>query len=1119
MKKLFWICWALTLLFLSSVSFAQSLELNPVTKTVFNGNFIYQLTDAGLVSVTYKNTHLFNLGIALYGETPAPNYIKSWDNEDWNWIVLTNNSTEITVEGTTNYSGFEYKQTWSFYLNKDLKITHTLTNNLGMSINNMEMYYVLDVDTNKNPNVFYELNELRHRVNFNSNIIINESFNETEGKLIFDLPGEPTLNFSDLFQDFQVNYLFVGNLNDASIELPLTKGIIIGVTKGNGTMLDGQTVVLDPSISEGIWTSIDTWTGANGTPWDTSIWEDLFTTGTTANTIQSNQGQLRVTDDGGDGRSNFVVKDAHKITLNSVGDVGYYEIEHKSTTDSGVNDTYTALGIANSSVKAVNGGFLSSVFIGEFLTNGTYNQSDTLVNSTEDPDGQPIAFKIEKISATDVNVNIWVNNVKTMDNNTFNIGTDVDFFFKVYAITVNADIGAYTNLIIDDLNIGVKSFDLNISVPQTDQTFDSDNDLNIIFSVLSINQATDLLFDINYGLTTDTNISIIDDGNVAFTDNLFCDSNSLNPSKPCYALWTTSGINGDFYLKILITDNLSSEIISETTGLFTLSPDQILRLNFRDENTDVIINPSILNISINDGDVNSWSANVVNGQLDINLSNYNSGKWKIDFGDQNHPTRTFIQDINNLIGTNLVFGMLQDSKGSNIDFVFYDQNGSRILIDANIEVIDSNNHITEKKTTGIDGSITFFLNPNDPGYQFNINDVNGSDYNYIATQITVKIPLDEEDLTLVTSVSNFTIRKRGIGSQDFNNLSIDTNVAIYANTVNYYQLIIGVVDENYFDRTYFLNLRGEISQQNLQPYLVTQAVNVGTQITITFKDRYTKETLTGAFLRVRKQLPNGSTEVVEFTQSDDSGRTQIAVLLGDEYFFDINFSNLSFTKTLQIIDSLGFTFSIDTGTGQDTNQQQRGFTVDYTPIGNNLILVDGNYNVTAEVNSSESIMVGIVLVITDQQNNLILYEDQNFPGGTTIAIFDVNLSQNIIDLNGLYAVQVIITDLNGVIYNNPFTRFFEPQRDVGGELFKNIGGVFEDFLGERLSLFILVLLCAFCTGAVTRFSDNQDIQIIFAASLMGFFSLIGGVDWGLWFFVTVPTVFLMLIRTRGFGRG
>ena len=546
-----------------------------------------------------------------------------------------------------------------------------------------------------------------------------------------------------------------------------------------------------------------------------------------------------------------------------------------------------------------------------------------------------------------------------------------------------------------------------------------------------------------------------------------------------------------------------------------------LQVTFKDENSGDLINPTTVNISINDSDFNSWADNVVNGLLDINLATFSSGKWIIVFADATHPARTFTQDVNNQAGQSFTLGMLNDTNGLNLNFKFFDQNGSNVLVDANIEVRDSLNRIAEKKSTGSDGLITFFLNPNDLGYKFNINDANGSDYNYTATQVTVKIPLDERDLSLITA---FDIKKRGIGAQDINAVSIDTNVAIYANTIDFYQIIVGDENGDYFDRSYFFNLKGQVSQVTLQPYLVTNEVDVGAEIVITTKDRFTRETLPNVLLDVKKQIPGNGIVTVEIAETDDSGRAQIAVVLGDEYTIDANFIQadgtvLTFRKTLRIIDSDGFTYGIDTGAVIDTNMTQEGFTVTYNIIDNFVSLVDGNYNIKVDVNSSLNNISDVAFVIKNSLGTTLIYRDFNSVSGTNFTSFDVNLASSV-DKNVTYFAEVIITDTNGVIYNNPLFKAFELDRgSVSGALFKNIGSMFNDFLGERLSLFLLVVIAAFSTGGITRFTGNQDVQVMFAASLMGLFALIGGLDWGLWFFVTTPMLFLMLVRTRGIGRG
>jgi len=176
-------------------------------------------------------------------------------NRSRNVIVYINdtNETEIIeidesyivyeMVASNNNAQFSWTVTLNFDKNNDVKITHDLTNNLGVDITDTKFWYVNVVP--RETVIRYDGRE--YKVNETT---IQRSGNFDNIKPKVDV-GNYNFEFKDLINSgFNITNVYVGNGSIINRENLYLVGI--GVTKGTGLFQDGQSVTLDPIISDWI---------------------------------------------------------------------------------------------------------------------------------------------------------------------------------------------------------------------------------------------------------------------------------------------------------------------------------------------------------------------------------------------------------------------------------------------------------------------------------------------------------------------------------------------------------------------------------------------------------------------------------------------------------------------------------------------------------------------------------------------------------------------------------------------------------------------------------------------------------------------------------------------------
>ncbi|KKN67095.1 hypothetical protein LCGC14_0464420 [marine sediment metagenome] len=224
-----------------------------------------------------------------------------------------------------------------------------------------------------------------------------------------------------------------------------------------------------------------------------------------------------------------------------------------------------------------------------------------------------------------------------------------------------------------------------------------------------------------------------------------------------------------------------------------------LDLVFVDEDTNAAVNPTIVidgntDVGIVSGGIYDFnviddsSVNVV-----ATLTNYGTRTWTFgfdSFGDGN---------------VSATLPMLLQADGTIVDFKLRSFNGSINITDGNITVFENSdlNNVAARSEIPSTGLVSFFLSPITNDYKFVINPSTESDLNFSKSPITIKVPIEEGDVT--RTLSPFDITLGGIGTIQRSDLTLLQRFNVFPYTTNYY---IATVDANteFFNRDYFFRL-------------------------------------------------------------------------------------------------------------------------------------------------------------------------------------------------------------------------------------------------------------------------------------------------------------------------
>ncbi len=506
-----------------------------------------------------------------------------------------------------------------------------------------------------------------------------------------------------------------------------------------------------------------------------------------------------------------------------------------------------------------------------------------------------------------------------------------------------------------------------------------------------------------------------------------------------------------------------------------------------------------------DGEEITTDQNMV---IDLNGTERDINFSLITQGNDGIETFTSQQDQNILLRTN--------AQDIDINFVF---NAEPTLLDVNYGVT------ADGTTTSINYAVWGFPNDNNlsglvVNQQYRVGDnravcvvVNTTgDVNklhcedFFSTHITVKVPKDITDLSLITP---FDASIDSVPAQSFSGLTVDGNFWFFYQTVpdsNTHNLIVDA-NVSFFLSTYFIGLNAFDLNQTIQPYMVpaTEGINV----ILTAKDSLTNSTVQGVVIAFNRIVSTDGSVLTISGVTDDLGRISLPFIAGIDHNFTLQFPFGTILRTgsyiPQTIDATdGVGISIASTSLFDVN------AIGVTDI--NFLQSQARPNSPIDINVIVESSTRAIAAITVRIDHNGVFLDSNSVGIVPLP-YDFNFS---IEVGGLSVlIPVIVTvDINYVDGGTFQTTKAVTIVTAAFNLFDSFTSAQARDLGELGgTMFLSAILIAILLGIV-HFSfpavDNT-FTFVFAATILLFLSFVGWVDGVTWVIATIGagTIYFM----------
>lgn len=206
-----------------------------------HNNFVYSSTADGIYNINYGNGRNTFFGFALSGTVSGSNFIKFTSDYSWDRTVSTNGDN-IDVSVINDAGNWKTDFAFTPY---STKVTNNLTNNLPVAIFNAKFYYIFSV--NQGDSILY--NNVNYTIPSTPNIHLSGDL--TNNIPSFKINGDMIFDFQDLIDNgFTITDLY---LKPASaLEINYNGNIVaVGFTKNSGVILSGETITIDPTLSNG----------------------------------------------------------------------------------------------------------------------------------------------------------------------------------------------------------------------------------------------------------------------------------------------------------------------------------------------------------------------------------------------------------------------------------------------------------------------------------------------------------------------------------------------------------------------------------------------------------------------------------------------------------------------------------------------------------------------------------------------------------------------------------------------------------------------------------------------------------------------------------------------------
>ena len=713
--------------------------------------------------------------------------------------------------------------------------------------------------------------------------------------------------------------------------------------------------------------------------------------------------------------------------------------------------------------------------------------------SADDFNSFIIAYSEGGSTLTDHNRFVGYKKFSTLTNSFTNNFTIVDENIEDYSESVSTD--AYFD------NLRNKAYILY----QDENSSNFNTSAYII--VLNMGIAGSLNTDFNYtaGEVTDFNILYS-----FYNDSTYTDVNNFTFQ------WDVNGsmfsINEDANRSLTL--GLDYNICLEVTGIAfdgNIISDQeceiirarygSLTMSFVDENTSVALTTVDVTFNGTTYDVNA------DGMINISLAGISKGLYTISASDPTHPVRTFTFELNyvSIVDANVI--LLQTTKGKNIDFKFYGSDETTILSDANISIKNTtaNKYAYIKATTNSAGEATFFLNPEDYAYEFEIEDDTG-DYTYSSGIITVKRPKNIIDLNIIIP---YNITRDGLVGGSVNSLTTDINFNVFTNIVIPYGFLVDANSGLYYITSGSFSLIGDENIIEYQPYLVPVDADEGIEVSIyTIDNQNNRKSLPDVLIELYTAIDGVDTLVASKT-SDGTGKAVMHFAKNKPYTLKAYYKGLlKLSITIENPASNIFLY-IETGTFEEFEAQELVQVIWYYNTSN-LIPVDSIVTMLQTIIPIAT-TVGDVNITISQSGTLI-----TTTGFTLNTSVDTNVSYDV-NIAGLNQYLPLVVNIR--IYNTSGVLLLETSGNysfVDDTTWQNTISNLRTGFGLLATTLIMIILCIYLMSliATQRIGQDNNWLFILPMIILGLGAFLGLIDMIAWFLASLFGISLAIWRVR-----
>jgi hypothetical protein len=201
------------------------------------------------------------------------------------------------------------------------------------------------------------------------------------------------------------------------------------------------------------------------------------------------------------------------------------------------------------------------------------------------------------------------------------------------------------------INYTALSSDVNVVYPSNSEHIEPGTIVDVNLSVFSQNAGAErLLFDINYSTSQSegTGIVLVADGNVAKTNGLRCDSNSLSTAQKCRYSWNTAGVaSGTYYILAKIKTPDINQFKAATGSFFVGNVPDVNALSFTVDENVWLKGGNSFSLDWNASDADTNAAGVL---FDLNINSAKALGGTVVLQDGNVATTANLWcDGNNLV--------------------------------------------------------------------------------------------------------------------------------------------------------------------------------------------------------------------------------------------------------------------------------------------------------------------------------------------------------------------------------------------------------------------------------------------------------------------------------------